>query len=243
MEDLEGEGIDQKIDEAWGNHPASVTDPRIRWDLAWKRMMSVLKTERRSKRSNNLNKEELLKELSKWREVLLADNSQENRTGFRMTRDLLQEVDREEAKLWRKRSQSKWIREGDTPSRYFFAIWKAKIWHETIKTLLLDKGETTEDPKKILETVDDFYTHLLRKKLSRKEPHNSGQRCCRRFNPRKTTLNPDQHDPRHREESSKNTHTGLDAPTEMVQEIQNSLRARHHRDTPYAADGRRTAAS
>ncbi|KAL3692811.1 hypothetical protein R1sor_006462 [Riccia sorocarpa] len=94
-DDLSGVETKQQVEEAWAAHPPSVEDPRIRWDLAWARVMRVLHDQRKKARNATPNKEELLKELEKWRTTLEADNSRENRAGFLLTREAIRALERD----------------------------------------------------------------------------------------------------------------------------------------------------
>ncbi|KAL3699046.1 hypothetical protein R1sor_017068 [Riccia sorocarpa] len=49
-EDIKREEIKVKLRETWKNHPASVTDPRVRWDLGWQRIKKILQRERREQK-------------------------------------------------------------------------------------------------------------------------------------------------------------------------------------------------
>ncbi|KAL3685489.1 hypothetical protein R1sor_003511 [Riccia sorocarpa] len=48
---------------AWHNHPRNVEDPRIRWELAWRRVKTVVKAARKEKKQKEINREDLAKEL------------------------------------------------------------------------------------------------------------------------------------------------------------------------------------
>ncbi|KAL3692706.1 hypothetical protein R1sor_006357 [Riccia sorocarpa] len=165
VEDFSDIETNRQVEEAWLDHPVSVQDPRIRWDLAWRRVMKVLKAARRKKQETNVSKAELIRELEKWRETLLTLDSKENRLGYRLTRDLLRENDLEEAKTWRKHCRSKWLREGDAPSRYFFAMWKAKVRREAILSLQKADGSIIDEPAQIVDEVGAFYTNLFEEEV------------------------------------------------------------------------------
>ncbi|KAL3695648.1 hypothetical protein R1sor_009724 [Riccia sorocarpa] len=54
----------------------------------------------------------------------------------------------------------KWMAEGDAPSKYFFAMWRAKTMQDEIRSLQLDDGTITEDPRKIMQEIRSFYEKL-----------------------------------------------------------------------------------
>ncbi|KAL3682940.1 hypothetical protein R1sor_000962 [Riccia sorocarpa] len=52
-EDLQREGIKEEMKAGWSNHPISVRDPRVRWDLGWQRLKKILQRERKSQKERS----------------------------------------------------------------------------------------------------------------------------------------------------------------------------------------------
>ncbi|KAL3691868.1 hypothetical protein R1sor_005519 [Riccia sorocarpa] len=59
VEDLKNPTVRRKITAAWKNRLAHCSDPRVQWDLAWRRVKSVLKEERRVHKSKEISWEDL----------------------------------------------------------------------------------------------------------------------------------------------------------------------------------------
>ncbi|KAL3697642.1 hypothetical protein R1sor_011718 [Riccia sorocarpa] len=159
--DLQDEGTQAKAIAAWQNDPPTVTDPRVRWDLAWRRIKSVVKEARREKKQKEVSREDLEKILVDWRNRLELENSMDNREGFRVATEMLREKDEVEAKLWKQRSRAKWMTESDAPTKYFFSLWRANMKQEDIRALKLEDGSITECRGRIMREIGGFYKRLF----------------------------------------------------------------------------------
>ncbi|KAL3691242.1 hypothetical protein R1sor_004893 [Riccia sorocarpa] len=60
----------------------------------------------------------------------------------------------------RVRSRIRWIHEGETTSKFFFAAWKAKVAHESLTELNLEDGHTLTEWEEILKAVQENYSTL-----------------------------------------------------------------------------------
>ncbi|KAL3693500.1 hypothetical protein R1sor_007151 [Riccia sorocarpa] len=59
--------------------------------------------------------------LMSWREKLERGNTEHTKEGYRTALTMLRDKDEQEARLWRLRSRSKWMAEGDALTKFFFA--------------------------------------------------------------------------------------------------------------------------
>ncbi|KAL3690555.1 hypothetical protein R1sor_016864 [Riccia sorocarpa] len=160
VDDLKDQNNRTKVVAAWKNHPVNCSDPRIRWDLAWRRVKRVLKDARGEKKAQEVSREDLESIHAEWRLRIETEDSEKNKEGLRLSLAMLKEKDHQEASLWKMRSQVKWLTEGDAPSKYFFAIWQSKLKHETIRSLQLEDGTVLEDRAGILQEIGSFYRKL-----------------------------------------------------------------------------------
>ncbi|KAL3678153.1 hypothetical protein R1sor_021109 [Riccia sorocarpa] len=161
VSDLHDEAVKRKVIAAWHNHPPSVTDPRIRWDLAWRRVKSVVKEARQTKKAQEVSREDLEQLAEGWRMKLEQDNTPENREGFLIAKGMVHEKDESEAKIWRYRSRAKWMAEGEAPTKFFFSLWKANMRQEEIQMLQLEDGSVTENREQIRREIGVFYKKLF----------------------------------------------------------------------------------
>ncbi|KAL3702202.1 hypothetical protein R1sor_020224 [Riccia sorocarpa] len=132
-------------------------DPAYRWELAWRRVKSVVKEHRKDKKQKETSREDLAMVIDTWRGKLERDNSEENREGFKIASSMVKEKDEGEAKLWRMRSRALWMAEGDAPSKFFMALWKARVKQDEIRALQLEGGEIMEDRRTINTEIGRFY--------------------------------------------------------------------------------------
>ncbi|KAL3675254.1 hypothetical protein R1sor_025202 [Riccia sorocarpa] len=162
VEDFREEGVREKAIAAWQNDSATVTDPRVRWDLGWRRVKTIIKEARRDKKQKEISRSDLEKIMLEWMERLERDNSASNRDGFKLAVGMLKAKDDEEARIWRQRSRAKWMSESETPTKYFFSLWKANMKQEEIRgSLQREDGSVTECREQIMQEIGSFYTTLF----------------------------------------------------------------------------------
>ncbi|KAL3681560.1 hypothetical protein R1sor_024516 [Riccia sorocarpa] len=73
-----------------------------------------------------------------------------------------QDLAAKEAEQCRRRCKITWLREGEAPTKYFFARLKAKHAHEEMTALEREDGQILEGEEEILEEVQNFYQNLYR---------------------------------------------------------------------------------
>ncbi|KAL3684427.1 hypothetical protein R1sor_002449 [Riccia sorocarpa] len=74
--------------------------------------------------------------------------------------DELRKMEHEEARAWRMRSRTRCLREGEAPTRYFYAQTKAKFSREAIQALKLNDGRMITEKTEVLGQVEDYYKQL-----------------------------------------------------------------------------------
>ncbi|KAL3678728.1 hypothetical protein R1sor_021684 [Riccia sorocarpa] len=110
VEELKPETVRRKADAAWRNHPPNVSDPRIMWDLAWRRIISVVKEERRVTKLQEVSREDLAKLMEEWRDKVETSNTTTNMEGFQTALQMLREKDEKEATLEQKMERQQVLR-------------------------------------------------------------------------------------------------------------------------------------
>ncbi|KAL3682038.1 hypothetical protein R1sor_000060 [Riccia sorocarpa] len=72
-------------------------------------------------------------------------------------------LEKEKSRLGRQWSKLRWMREGDAPSRFFFALLKTKRAREEITALLQENGAKVEDEDDILRELHQYDTALYKR--------------------------------------------------------------------------------
>ncbi|KAL3702359.1 hypothetical protein R1sor_020381 [Riccia sorocarpa] len=105
---------------------------------------------------------DLGEELKEVRNRIARDNSVDNRDRLRYLEKIQKEKEIHDAKVWRLRSRARWMREGDAPWQYFFAMLKSKYKREAIESLVKDDGALITEHDEILRETQVFYQNLFR---------------------------------------------------------------------------------
>ncbi|KAL3682750.1 hypothetical protein R1sor_000772 [Riccia sorocarpa] len=71
-------------------------------------------------------------------------------------------LETEQRKKWRRLSKIQWMNEGDAPSRFFFAVLKARRAREEINLLIKEDGHRVEDDNQILQELHSYYSALYK---------------------------------------------------------------------------------
>ncbi|KAL3680699.1 hypothetical protein R1sor_023655 [Riccia sorocarpa] len=160
---LKRQGVLQRVQQEWSNHPPDAGNPQCRWQLAWLRVKQVLKQEKKKHKEEMKQYHDLQVELRHLRQ--LPDRTGDTNTTEAIQRlknvqETLRQQEQKDARAWRIRSKQHWLKEGEAPSRYFFAQFKAKMARESIKELVLPNEEVTTDRSSIIQEVQQFMTTL-----------------------------------------------------------------------------------
>ncbi|KAL3694355.1 hypothetical protein R1sor_008006 [Riccia sorocarpa] len=123
--------IKKRWEQAGNNHQ----DARVRWELKWAETRRFLKEKaREEKASRSVIQKKLVELQQKRRDVAKNRTRVADGELTKLEKDI-RELEDSQAKLWRRWSQMKWMKEGDAPSRFFFAILKTKRLKEDITAL------------------------------------------------------------------------------------------------------------
>ncbi|KAL3691404.1 hypothetical protein R1sor_005055 [Riccia sorocarpa] len=159
--DLRDPAVTQRVREAWSNEPAVVKDDRRRWARGWIRVKRVLQEVHREKEAARRSEGDLEKEIA-WRKENLSEDATDAEVSMLVELEgRLRVRQLEDARVWRVRSRTKWLGEGEAPNRYFFAKLKAKYAREKLEALEEPDGEVTTDRDRILGHVHEFYSNLF----------------------------------------------------------------------------------
>ncbi|KAL3687195.1 hypothetical protein R1sor_013504 [Riccia sorocarpa] len=96
------------------------------------------------------------------RERVQFDQSEEAKNCFEEAVTTLRRREQEEAEDCRMRCKITWIKEGDAPSKYFFARLKTKHVQEEMTVLETADGRLLEDQEEIVKEVFRYYTDLYK---------------------------------------------------------------------------------
>ncbi|KAL3692814.1 hypothetical protein R1sor_006465 [Riccia sorocarpa] len=151
--------IRDKIKAIWADHPPGCTDARRRWSLAWARVKDFCRDLHKSQTDQH-NIRELQKEVENRRRFLPYDCSEEDIQELSQLEQELNTIEDQEASLWYLRSRSKWLREGEAPTRYFFNLAKSRFSKDRISGLQKDNGEFVTGQTDILQVVECYYSDL-----------------------------------------------------------------------------------
>ncbi|KAL3683679.1 hypothetical protein R1sor_001701 [Riccia sorocarpa] len=150
----------EKSKGVWQDHPSWAKDKRKRWTLALGRIRKLLMEVREDDR----RKEEVYggpeQRVETTRRRIEQDQSREAREEFEESVVAARRREQEQANQLRRRCKITWMKDGDAPSKYFFARLKAKHAHEELTALEGSSGEMIEDQEEILEEVHRFYQEL-----------------------------------------------------------------------------------
>ncbi|KAL3676258.1 hypothetical protein R1sor_026206 [Riccia sorocarpa] len=145
---------------AWLEHPRWAKDKRKRWALALGRIRKLLMEVRDEEKRREEEIGGLDEQLEHARSRMQHDHSQAAREQFEGALTAQRQKEHEEAEKCRRRCKISWLKEGDAPSKYFFARLKAKHAHEELTALEDTSGRIIEDREEVLEAVHNFYEDL-----------------------------------------------------------------------------------
>ncbi|KAL3677332.1 hypothetical protein R1sor_027280 [Riccia sorocarpa] len=190
-DEMRSEPVRSQVEQAWRDHPKGVTDPRVKWELCWRRVKRVMQRVRKEAREREAEEEPLKIRLEKKRVSIARENTLENRKILAVLELQVKELELRDACAWRLRSRARWLREEDAPSQYFFAFLKSKCKREEMLRLELDDGSEITEKGAILKETHRFYQHLFSEvdKETPEDPELLSEECLSLIT---KTLNPAQ---------------------------------------------------
>ncbi|KAL3690752.1 hypothetical protein R1sor_004403 [Riccia sorocarpa] len=153
----------QKTMTAWGQEFDPVRDDRRRWARGWFRVKQELKHVRKQKEQKKRQEGDLEAEVRLRREELNANSREADHSSLINAERRLKERELSDAREWKLRSRERWLSVDDAPSKYFFTKLKANWANESMETLTLDSGESTDDQEEILEGHDGLTIQVVQK--------------------------------------------------------------------------------
>ncbi|KAL3693206.1 hypothetical protein R1sor_006857 [Riccia sorocarpa] len=124
-----------RVRTIWQEHLTWARDKRKRWTLALGRIRKLLMELRNGKRSWEEDHNHLEVRVDDARRRIHQDHSAVAREEFEEAVTTLRKREQELAEQYRKRCKITWLKEGEAPSKYFFARMKAKNAHKEMTAL------------------------------------------------------------------------------------------------------------
>ncbi|KAL3677184.1 hypothetical protein R1sor_027132 [Riccia sorocarpa] len=134
----------ERARKIWQEHLRWARDKRKRWSLALGRIRKLLMNVRYAERRRDEEGGPLEDRVQQARRIVEHDHSAEAKAEFEEEVTSLRQKEHEEADRNRRRCKITWLKEGDAPSKYFFARLKAKHAQEEIATLEINGGHSIE---------------------------------------------------------------------------------------------------
>lgn len=100
-------------------------------------------------------------ELSELRGVAATDYSAEVLDRLRDVEVRVREISRLDAIKWRKRSRIWWLSLGEAPTRYFFALFRARCSRETLHDIRIDEETSTSSDGETRSHIHSYYWELF----------------------------------------------------------------------------------
>ncbi|KAL3679018.1 hypothetical protein R1sor_021974 [Riccia sorocarpa] len=152
----------ERAKAVWQAHPTWAKDKRKRWAFALGRIRKLLMDVREEDKKSWEDVSELESTVEAARRRSQNDQSEDARKELEEAVTKLRSREHEEAEQCRRRCKITWLREGEAPTKYFFARLKAKHAHEEMTALEREDGQILEEEEEILEEVQNFYQNLYR---------------------------------------------------------------------------------
>ncbi|KAL3687899.1 hypothetical protein R1sor_014208 [Riccia sorocarpa] len=144
----------EEIRKIWLDHDPCCKDLRRKWMEAWERVKAFSQLKQSELAAAIQNKEELKLKVERGRETLKVDSPVEEVDELGKLEEQLKNLELEDAEIWTKRGRARWIAEGvflEAPTKFFFALAKARYTKEDIEALEDAQGGLKENHKDIME--------------------------------------------------------------------------------------------
>ncbi|KAL3677466.1 hypothetical protein R1sor_027414 [Riccia sorocarpa] len=154
----------EEVSRMWKEAGKSEADPRRSWDLKWAEAKRVLMKKSVVEREKLDLLRKYLEELNTQKVRVAMEHANTPCIKLTELEEKIRGLEKEQEKLWKRWSRIRWISEGDMPSKFFFAILKAKRAKESITSLKTEDERLIEKKKKeeILKELTRYYTNLFK---------------------------------------------------------------------------------
>ncbi|KAL3689318.1 hypothetical protein R1sor_015627 [Riccia sorocarpa] len=154
-------GVLEVLNETWSEHPPFCRSSQKRWELAWGRIKQVLKHKKDKNQLEAREIDDVRREVQDLRRRSETEDLSTDAVEILKSKEAeIRSHKAREAKLWKTRSKDRWLREGETPSKYFYQKLKAKYAREKITVLETTNGDVLTNHKQILQELEDYYRAL-----------------------------------------------------------------------------------
>ncbi|KAL3686736.1 hypothetical protein R1sor_013045 [Riccia sorocarpa] len=157
---LKNDAARREMQEQWERHPEWARDPWKIWSLALGRLRQV---GRRHKLQFDKEVPDVLllqAKLSQARFTVQDDPTEENAHAFEEAQNQMRNREKADAYISRIRCRIKWLREGDVPTHFFFARYKAKLAQERLTALKLESGFVVTDEVIVFSQIQETFSSL-----------------------------------------------------------------------------------
>ncbi|KAL3681274.1 hypothetical protein R1sor_024230 [Riccia sorocarpa] len=182
-------GVLEKLEEAWGQHSPFCRSTQKPWDLGWGRLRQILREEKAIVEKEEHGYQDLRREVEELRIWMEEEGGNSDlHAELQLKEAELREQDLREARAWKYRSKEKWLKEGEAPSRYFYAQLKAKFSREKIAVLEREDGRRIIGHQEILREIEEYYKQLYTRGEETEETRQARNRILQKLTKTISTL-------------------------------------------------------
>ncbi|KAL3696686.1 hypothetical protein R1sor_010762 [Riccia sorocarpa] len=151
---------DLEVQKVWQEGYSMSTCPITAWSLAWGKVQRLYGRRRALQQQQRGELTRLKEKLGEMRMKLADDPNAVPLEEYKAIEAKVREDELQECEIARRRSRHRWLKSGDAPTRYFYAVLKSKQNAEALTVLTKEDGSVLEDEDEILGEVHSFYGEL-----------------------------------------------------------------------------------
>ncbi|KAK3094416.1 hypothetical protein FSP39_001524 [Pinctada imbricata] len=153
--------IKERIPEIPNNDiPFSIDDNLFLEMLLMKIRSKTLPYCAKKKREKNLEKENLEKEIADLKKILNDNMDEAIATRFSNLNKQLESIRKRELEGLLIRTRSRWIEDGEKPTKYFCGLEKRNFINKTVTRIVKDDSKEITEQSEILKEIRTFYKNL-----------------------------------------------------------------------------------
>ncbi|KAL3678477.1 hypothetical protein R1sor_021433 [Riccia sorocarpa] len=148
----------------WSEQGIPNEDARHNWDRKWgvvRRYLMILTKERRKEKAEELQR---LRTLEKERIRVAKGNLQRPDEQLLHLEQEITRIEKEQEAEWRRWSRTKWLGQGEAPSKFYFQLLKAERAKE-ITCLKAENGDMLTSKEAIMQELHRYYTKLFKEEM------------------------------------------------------------------------------